>query len=162
MKRLSVSIVCLCGMAGVGYADVIKSDDNPMGVLSLSQLDATRQRPLFSPSRLPPAPPPQPIELPVVQAHETPPTPPAVVLLGVVTTIAGPQAIIKPTPTEKARTIHIGDEIAGWKATEIEPRRIVLVHDTQSSDIALFDPKATNAPMVAAVREKPKKKRRQQ
>jgi len=79
-------------------------------------------------------------------------------LLGVVTTADGPHAIIKPTPTDKARTIQIGDDVAGWKAAEIEPTRVVLVHDTQSSDIAIFDPKSLRAKLFADL--KPNKKQK--
>jgi hypothetical protein len=64
-----------------------QSQDQPAGILgnplqaqSLDGLSATRDRPLFSPDRRPPAPPPRPVE----RAPEAPAAPPDVTLLGIV------------------------------------------------------------------------------
>jgi hypothetical protein len=121
---------------------------SPLGGLSLAHLEQTRSRPLFSPARRPPAPPPA-----AIVYHEPdapPPEPPAIVLLGVVTDAQGTHAIIKPSFSDKAHSIQIGDDISGWKAAEIEPRRLVLTRDTRSDTITLFEAQKPLPTKVAA------------
>jgi len=154
---------CIFGSAmacGLCRADDARSGLNPLASVSLSDLGATRQKPLFSPSRHPPVPPPPPPAPVLVREPEAPPpVPPAIILLGVVTTADGPRAIIKQTATDKARTIQVGDDVAGWKAAEIEPTRVVLSHDVQNTDVAMFNPKAMrHAKLAVRTRTKPQKR----
>jgi hypothetical protein len=112
------------------------SRNNPLAVLPLSQLEQTRQRPLFAPSR-------RPLALPSVLARGRPAVaplaPPSLVLVGVVSDAKGPRAIVRPSPTEKTRYLQIGDDIAGWNVVEIEPRRLLLQRDSRSSAFSLFE-----------------------
>jgi len=158
VRRL-VFVISFCTAANIGFAEELERQASPLSSLAWAQLDSTRARPLFSSSRRSPLPPPAP-SLPPVENHKTeePVLPPSIVLLGVVTTSDGPRAIIKANPGDKARTIQIGDEIAGWKTAEIEATKLVLVHDEQSSDFAMFNPKAIRNPVLLKPKKRSKKK----
>lgn len=111
--------------------------DNPLAALSLDHLRATRDRPLFDPTRRPPPPP----VVPVVHEAVAPVTivaPPDVVLIGIVTDQVGARAVVRNNRSGKLIRAQSGDEIEGWKVTLIEPRRLVLSHDDRSVDLALF------------------------
>src|SRR5262245_60205635 len=77
---------------------------NPVAAASLDHLSATRERPLFSPARRPPAPPPVPVIAP-----PEPPPPPNVTLFGVVMDAEEARAIVQIGPANMIRRVRIGD-----------------------------------------------------
>jgi len=112
---------------------------NPVGAQSLEQLSTIVDRPLFSPSRRPPAPPPAPP--PIVQAAEPPapsPPPPNLVLFGVVMDGEGARAVLRAGADKKLVRAQIGDEIEGWKVSQIEGRKVVLSLDGRFATFTLF------------------------
>ena len=112
---------------------------NPLATWTLDRLSATRERPLFAPTRRPPPPPPPP-PAPVVQQVETPPVPPpTLMLLGIVTEADGARAMVRTQSSNKVVRARLGDEIGGWKVTQIETRRLVLSHDDRSFGYTLFE-----------------------
>ncbi|HEY8064501.1 MAG TPA: hypothetical protein VIF40_07190 [Methylosinus sp.] len=110
-------------------------DGNPLARQPIERFAATRERPLFSPSRRPPPPP--------ATAHNDaeppPPEPPAVVLLGVLTDAGGTRAYIRPNPMDKVRAARVGDDISSWQITGIEPTRIILAQSERTKTFALFE-----------------------
>jgi len=113
---------------------------NPNAALSLEQLSATRERPLFTPSRKPPEiEPPPPVYVAAPPAEEPPPPPPRVLLAGVIVDENGPRAMLR-TEATKIISVRIGDDVSGWKVTGIESRQITLSLDERSFVIALFQP----------------------
>jgi hypothetical protein len=56
--------------------------------------------------------------------------------MAIVTDDGVPQAVVR-TP-ERAVGVRVGDEIAGWKVTQIEPRRLVLASDYREVSFDLF------------------------
>jgi len=160
---------------------------NPVAAQSLEQLSTIVDRPLFSPSRRPPAPPPAPP--PIVQAAEPPappPPPPNLVLFGVVMDGESARAVVRSGADKKMIRAQIGDEIDGWKVSQIEGRKVVLSLDGRFATFSLFsddrgksesvggvapvgEPKNTqrqmqaqqNSPQAAAAQSvQPKKRRR--
>src|SRR5262245_47118774 len=111
---------------------------NPVAAQSLDQLSATLHRPLFSPSRKPPAPPPPPPP-PVAQVTPppAPPPPPTLVLFGVVMDGKDARAVVR-TGADKMLRAQIGDEIDGWKVSQIEGRKVVLSQDGRFATFTLF------------------------
>ena len=110
---------------------------NPVAAQPLDQLSTMLDRPLFSPSRRPPAPPPPP----VVQAAEPPappPSPPNLVLFGVVMDGEGARAVVRAGADKKLVRAQIGDEIDGWKVSQIEGRKVVLSLDGRFATFTLF------------------------
>jgi general secretion pathway protein N len=109
---------------------------NPLAALSLDNLAATRGRPLFSASRLPPALPPAPAARVRREPSRPPPAPPALTLVGVVLDAEEARAVVR-TGTAIIRA-RIGDDIGGWTVTAIEPRRLLITRDDRSVSFALF------------------------
>jgi hypothetical protein len=108
---------------------------NPLEAQPLDRLSATRARPLFSPSRRPtPPPPPPPSEAAPVAVV---PQPPNVQLFGIVMDDEGARAIVR-AGTEKVDRVQIGDDIGGWKVSQIEGRRLVLSLDGRFATFTLF------------------------
>jgi len=113
----------------------------PLGAQPLERLSATRERPLFSPTRRPPPAPPT-----IVEGPPPPPPPPAappVALLGVVMDGENARAIIRPSPAEKMTRVGIGDDVGGWKVAQIEGRRLVLSLGERLATFEMFSGKAT-------------------
>jgi general secretion pathway protein N len=109
---------------------------NPVAATSFEQLSATREKPLFTPDRH------LPVKLPVVTQAAPPPPPPAappqVSLLGVVVDANGPRAVIRSDPAGKNVPVRLGDDVAGWRVTEIEGQRLVISLDDRSFAVKLF------------------------
>ena len=109
---------------------------SPLAAQPLDRLSATRERPLFSPTRrsLPPP--------PVVAAAPEPPPPPApppnVALFGIVMDGDEARAVVRAGPAEKIRRVGIGDDIGGWKVAQIEDRRLVLALDGRIATFMMF------------------------
>jgi hypothetical protein len=109
---------------------------NPLAAQSMERLSATVDRPLFSPSRRPTLIPPvghaEPPQAP-------PPPPPSLVLSGVV--MDGQSARVVVLVGAEGRILHarIGDEIDGWKVSQIEGRRLVLSLGGRFATFTLFN-----------------------
>jgi hypothetical protein len=109
---------------------------NPLASWSLDRLSATHERPLFAPTRRPPPPPPPP---PVVRQIEAPPAPPPkLVLVGIVSDADGTRALVRTEGSSTVIGAHLGDDIGGWKVTQIESRAITLSLDERSFNYVLF------------------------
>jgi len=137
-----VALALALGGGAKGQTRLEPSADlaNPAAAQSLERLSATRERPLFSPSRRPPAPPPAP----VVQ-RSPPPAPPAapsVDLFGIVKDADGARAVVRAGPNNKILRVRVGDDIGGWKVSHIEGRKLVLSLGERSSTYTLFGVKS--------------------
>ena len=111
---------------------------NPISAQPLEQLSATLLRPLFSPTRHPPAPPPQPVQLVAPPAPPPPQPPPNLVLFGVVMDGEGARALVRAGGDKKMLRAKIGDDIDGWKVSQIEARKVVLSLDARFATFTLF------------------------
>jgi general secretion pathway protein N len=108
---------------------------NPLEAQSLDRLSATRERPLFSPTRRPtPPPPPSPPETAPIAAV---PQPPNVQLFGIVVDEEGARAIVR-SGSQRVDRVQVGDDIGGWKVSQIEGRRLVLSLDGRLATFTLF------------------------
>jgi hypothetical protein len=145
--RLTASVALLLSLAtvalGADAADPAPDPAaakplNPLAVHSLESLSTTIDRPLFSPSRRPPPP-------PAVQVAEPPapppppPPPPNIVLVGVVMDGDSARAMIRSGTEQKILRAQIGDEVGGWKVSQIEGRRVVLSLDDRFATFTLFN-----------------------
>jgi hypothetical protein len=110
---------------------------NPLAVHSLDQLTATRERPLFSPSRRPPPPPPPPM-LAAAESVPVPIGPPTIILLGIVTEGGEARAMLRSGGSNKVARARLGDVVGSWTVTLIEARRLVLSHDDRVASYTLF------------------------
>jgi general secretion pathway protein N len=106
---------------------------SPLAGQPLDRLSATRDRPLFSPTRRPPPPPP-----PVVHSPEPPPPPPNVALFGVVMDGDEARAIVRAGPATGVMRVRVGDDIGGWKVVQIEGRSLVLALADRLATFTMF------------------------
>lgn len=106
---------------------------SPLAAQPLERISSTRDRPLFSPTRHPPAPPPV-----VAVAPPPPPPPPDVALLGVVMDGEDARAVVRAGPAAKIQRVGIGDDIGGWKVGQIEARQLVLLLDGRTATFTMF------------------------
>lgn len=143
--RLPAAVVVLLlssaaqpGVVAIAQDRSAAAPTNPVAAQSLEQLSAIVDRPLFSPSRRPPAPPPEPA--PVAQAPEPPPPPPPpnLVLFGVVMDGESARAVVRAGADKRMIRAQIGDEIDGWKVSQIEGRKVVLSLDGRFATFTLF------------------------
>jgi general secretion pathway protein N len=125
---------------------------NPLWAIPLSALTATRTRPLFTPSRRPPAP---VVASVPVAAPRPPPPPPAAPQhpnLTLVGTVAGENegvAVFIDTTTRDTVRLRTGEGHSGWILQSIERRTATLQKGEQTETLAL--PKPTDTPATAPV-----------
>lgn len=113
---------------------------NPLWAIPLKTLNATRERPLFTPSRRPPTPviagppPPQPV------AASPPPAAPEKPRLSLVGAIVGERESIAVLLDEGTRDIvrlRTGESHAGWVLRSVRRREATLEKDRETMILAL-------------------------
>jgi hypothetical protein len=121
---------------------------NPLWAVPLSTLTATRNRPLFTPSRQPPAP--IVANAPVAAPHQATPPPvpehPNLVLLG--TVVAGKErvAVFTDSATNDTVRLRAGEGHLGWILQSIDRRKVTLQKADQSETLELPRPSALQGP----------------
>ena len=136
---------------------------NPLWTIPLSQLAATRDRPIFSPSRRPPP--------PVVAAPiYVPPTAPRVAKaeperppLTLVGTIAGENdaiAVFVLQGTGTTVRLHTNDSHEGWVLRSVQGREATLQKGGASAVMALAPPGGSPEPVTAQLSADPPRKPR--
>jgi general secretion pathway protein N len=114
---------------------------NPLWAIPLSALSGTRDRPIFSSSRRPPAPAVAPAAVlnVVVPKPKEPERPP----LSLVGTIAGDDegfGIFLDQATKEALRLKIGEDYQGWKLRSVQGREAILERNQQVLTLALPQP----------------------
>jgi general secretion pathway protein N len=142
--KVAPSVLLLWSVVMLGAAAPAPAQDqpaaapvNPVAAQALDKLSTTLDHPLFSPTRRPPAPPPPP----VAQAPPPPPPPappPNLVLFGVVMDGESARAVVRTGADRKLLRAQIGDDIEGWKVSQIDGRKVVLSLDGRFATFTLF------------------------
>jgi general secretion pathway protein N len=115
---------------------------NPLWGISLQSLSATRERPLFSPSRRPPA---QTVVAPSVaplRAAPGEPTRPPLDLLGVVTGTDEGYAVFINTATHDIVRLRTGEGHEGWILQSVKSREVALEKNHRTAVVTLPQPNA--------------------
>jgi hypothetical protein len=139
---LTAILVCAADEAPSGRVQS-EPATTPLASQSLESLSATRERPLFSPTRRPPPPPPV-----FVQGPPPPPPPPPapdLALFGIVMDGENARAIIRASPGAKVTRVSIGDDVGGWKVAQIDGRKLVLMLDGRLATFFMFTTKNANS-----------------
>ena len=127
---------------------------NPLWAMPVKQFSVTRERPIFLPSRRPPAPPPSAQTMAkVVAPPKKEPERPQLSLVG---TIAGDDdkfGIFVDQATKAVLRLRVGEEFHGWTLQSVKGREVAFQKDQQSFVVALPQPGLSH-PSVA-VREEP-------
>lgn len=115
---------------------------NPLWAMPLAQFPVTRARPIFSPSRRPPATAVAPVVAPKLAAMPKPREPerPQLTLVG---TIAGDEegfGIFVDQSTKAVLRLKVGEEFQGWKLRSVQGRETALEKDRQVVTLALPQP----------------------
>ena len=118
---------------------------NPLWGIPLKSLSATRERPIFLPSRRPPAPvvaaaPPEPTKPPPPAPPPAEPERPALRLLGVVTGTTDGFAIFVSDTTRDIIRLKTGEGHEGWILRSVKAREAVLEKNRRSAVIELPPP----------------------
>ncbi len=143
---------CLAeGVAAQSREEPAAVAGSPPAPLSLDRLSATRDRPLFSPSRRPPpvaefrAPPPPRAAAP---PPAPPKEPPNLTFFGTFESNEEVGATVQ-VGNEKPAIVRYGTYIEGWRVTEISRHRLVLSLDDRTAVFSLFSPKGPGTPTVS-------------
>ena len=115
---------------------------NPLWAMPLAQFPATRERPIFSPSRRPPAPAVAPVIAPKVIAVPKPKEPerPQLSLVG---TVAGDEegfGIFLDQANKAVIRLKVGEEFQGWKLRSVQGRETALEKDQRTVTLVLPQP----------------------
>jgi general secretion pathway protein N len=115
---------------------------NPLWGMPLKQFTVTRERPIFLPSRRPPAPPPSAVTVAKVVAPPKPKEPeqPQLSLVG---TISGDDArfgIFVDQATKAVLRLKEGEDFQGWQLRSIQSREASFQKNQQTFVVALPQP----------------------
>ncbi|HEY1545170.1 MAG TPA: hypothetical protein VGG01_22455 [Xanthobacteraceae bacterium] len=113
---------------------------NPLWAVPLSSLGATRERPLFSLSRRPPAPRVATVVAPPAPSPSKPPPAPArpsLVLVGTVSGPVGGMAVFTDTATSTVVRLHTHEGHAGWILRSVNEREATLQKNGETAVLAL-------------------------
>jgi len=146
---------CFCLVAAASAFGVAQGAEplrgNPLWGIPLKLLSATRDRPIFSPSRRPPPPTADTPVAAAVTPPVQPPKPPERPLLSLVGTIVDGDdgfAIFIDQNTNASLRIRMGADYQGWMLSHIEARSVTL---QKGQDVAVLSfPKPTSNPSAAA------------
>jgi general secretion pathway protein N len=129
---------------------------NPVAALSLEQLSATRERPLFSPARrIPTAPEPAPPPPPVAVAPPAPAPAPTLALFGIVADEDGARAIVRTGTSNDILRLRVGDVVESWTVAEIGRTEVVLRLGERSETVGLFATDSRKVPARAPAKVVP-------
>lgn len=122
---LAAALFVLPAAAQIGDGDFLP--------LSIEEMTATRERPLFAPDRRPPVPEPVPVvepesvEMVVASADPVEVEPPSARLIGVMILSADHKtAILRDDRTGAVHRLHSGDKLDGWTVTIEDATSITL------------------------------------
>jgi hypothetical protein len=134
---------------GGPHRDAAAPGGNPLWRIPLSALTATRDRPLFSVSRRPPAlavqlapPPPQaPNPAPAALA---PPERPALKLIGTIVSPTTGVAMLRDPATRAVTRLREGEATSGWRLKTVKLRSVIVEKGEQSVILSLPEPLDTS------------------
>jgi hypothetical protein len=149
---------CALGVAGLAHwahaqeepedpaqeAASAEASANPIAGLDLESLTATRELPLFTPSRSPPTviapepppPEPEPVEPEIVE--ETDPEPPPLQLIGIVVSGAEQTVLLMDESSGEVQRVRPGEEYAGWTVTVLDSRSVELESEGHFQTLTMF------------------------
>ncbi|HEY5306353.1 MAG TPA: hypothetical protein VIJ52_06770 [Pseudolabrys sp.] len=122
---------------------------NPLWAIPLSSLSITQKRPLFTPSRRPPAPvviaPPRPVVQRKVVAKPAEPEHPRLMLIGTVVGESEGIGVFVDETTKGFIRLKTGEGHAGWILRSVKTREATLEKDHQTETLSLPSPQAAAA-----------------
>ena len=128
---------------------------NPLWAVPLSSLTATRERPLFTPSRRAPAPavagPPVAVAAPPPSPPPAEPERPSLILVGAIAGETEGFAVFLDQATNNIVRLKTGQDHDGWVLRSVKGREATLEKDKRSATLALPAPGGPGEPGAAQV-----------
>ncbi|MEA2934675.1 MAG: hypothetical protein QOD74_1321 [Variibacter sp.] len=130
---------------------------NPLWAIPLSALTATRERPLFLPSRRAPAPAiantPVAVAPPIAAPPSAESEQPSLILVGAIASETEGYAVFLDQATNSVIRLKTGQDHSGWVLRSVKGREAVLQKDRQTTTLVLPVPGgAPSAPVPGAPR----------
>ncbi len=115
---------------------------NPLWGMPLKQFTVTRERPIFLPSRRPPAPPPSTVAVAKVVAPPKPKEPeqPQVALVGTISGDDTSFGIFVDQATKAVLRLKVGEDFQGWQLRSIQSREASFQKNQLTFVVALPKP----------------------
>jgi general secretion pathway protein N len=118
---------------------------NPLWAMPLKQFSVTRERPIFLPSRRPPAAPEVAVAVPRVVASPKEPERPPLSLVGTISGDDEKFGIFVNQSTKAVVRLRVGEDFQGWKLRSIQGREASLEKNQKSVVLALPQPSSAQA-----------------
>jgi hypothetical protein len=135
-SRAILAIVVVAMMVLSVTQHAIASDST---TLSLDRLTATRDKPLFSPTRQKPPPVVAPAATPIsLQATETKEAPPKYTLVGLIVGIDAVTVLLRDPNTDELVSIQSGDRVGNWQVVVTSAYSVQLSNGQRKLDLEMF------------------------
>jgi len=133
------ALILIAAFVTTASAPALAEDQRPSALpwLKLKDLSATRERPLFAPSRRRPPPPP-PLQPHVVTAPEHPPETPRMVLTGVIVKSSETIVVLRNIATSESISLRSGESVGPWRVKALSDHSVVLSDGTKEFTLELF------------------------
>jgi hypothetical protein len=132
---------------------------NPLWNIPLNDLSATRERPIFSPSRRPPPPVAAPVHE-IVARKSAEPDRPQLTLVGTVVGEREAIAVLLDPTTKNALRLKTGEKHEGWVLQSVRAREATFEKDRKTAVLTLPQPEGGGGLLVPTPTELPMKHRR--
>lgn len=149
-RRHSLLLCCavLTGAHGAALAQQATASGaallNPLSAIDPQKLDGFLNRPLFSPTRRPPAPAPV-APLAAAAPAQAQVEPPAIRLVGIVRTPEGGIAQLAQDDDSRRYSVRVGDFLGEWSVASIDRSTLVLKQGDREASFELFRGTAADA-----------------
>lgn len=108
---------------------------NPLWAIPMASLTATRERPIFSPSRRPP-----PAAAPQQSMRGNEPNRPLLALVGTVAASPEGIAIFRDEKSKDIVRLRTGESHSGWTLTAVKAREVTLLHGPETAVLVIPSP----------------------
>jgi hypothetical protein len=132
------ALMLIAALLATASAPARAEDQRPNALpwLKLEDLSATRERPLFAPTRRPPPPPPQPQAVTV--AAENPPETPRMVLTGIIVKPSETIVVLRNVATSETISLRSGESVGTWRVEAQNDHSVILTDGTQQFTLEMF------------------------
>jgi hypothetical protein len=132
------ALMLIAALLATASAPARAEDQRPNALpwLKLEDLSATRERPLFAPTRRPPPPPPQPQAVTV--AAENPPETPRMVLTGIIVKPSETIVVLRNVATSESISLRSGESVGAWRVQAQDDHSVILTDGTNQFTLEMF------------------------
>ena len=131
------AFILIAALVATASAPALAEDQRPSTLpwLKLKDLSATRERPLFAPTRRRPPPPPPRV---VTVAPEHPPETPQMVLTGIIVKPSETIVMLRNIATSQSISLRSGESVGPWRVTAQNDHSVVLSDGTKQITLEMF------------------------